>query len=89
MGPYHILLQYSKQMREQTAKVASDRKSHLHQWTGLKPEVCYTIPTPDRQQSKILLTIDKRGSKVARNSVLVAICRQSANKMAIVISNYF
>ena len=32
--------------------------------------------TLDRRRSKTLLTIEERGSKVARNSVFIAICRQ-------------
>ena len=32
---------------------------------------------PDRRQTKTLLTIDERGSKIARNGVLIAILRQS------------
>ena len=42
------------------------------------------MSTPDRQQSKTLLTIDERGSKVARNSVfdcqLLPVGRQIAIK---------
>ena len=30
------------------------------------------ISTPDSEQSKTLLSIDERGSKLARNSVLIA-----------------
>ena len=33
------------------------------------------VSTPDSEQSKTLLTIDERGSKLARNSVLIAKCR--------------
>ena len=32
------------------------------------------VSTPDSEQSKTLLTIDERGSKLARNSVLIAKC---------------
>ena len=33
------------------------------------------VSTPDSEQSKTLLTIDERGSKLARNSALIAKCR--------------
>ena len=33
--------------------------------------------TLDRRQSKMLLTINKRGSKIARNSVFIVICLQA------------
>ena len=33
------------------------------------------VSTPDSEQSKTLLTIDERGSKLARNSILIAKCR--------------
>ena len=33
------------------------------------------VSTPDSEQSKTLLTIDELGSKLARNSVLIAKCR--------------
>ena len=33
------------------------------------------VSTLDSEQSKTLLTIDERGSKLARNSVLIAKCR--------------
>ena len=33
------------------------------------------VSTPDSEQSKTLLTIDERGPKLARNSVLIAKCR--------------
>ena len=36
--------------------------------------------TPHMRQSKTLLTIDECGSKIARNSVSIAICRQSGDK---------
>ena len=39
-----------------------------------------TINTPDRWQSKTLLTMDERRSKITRNSVLIAICRQPGHK---------
>ena len=37
----------------------------------------HRISTPGRRQSK---PIDERGSKIARNSVSIAICRQSGDK---------
>ena len=37
------------------------------------------MTTPDTLQSKMLLTIDKRGSKIARNSVFIAICSHLGN----------
>ena len=38
------------------------------------------ITKPDRRQAKTLLTIDEQGSKIARNSVSISICRQSGDK---------
>ena len=43
--------------------------------------------TPDSEQSKTLLTIDERGSKLARNSILIAKCRLLIKKNY--DSNYF
>ena len=39
--------------------------------------------TPGRQQSKMLLTVDKRGSKIARNSVLDHPLSQVGRQIAI------
>ena len=38
------------------------------------------VLTPGSQQSKTLLTSDERGSILIRNSVLIAICRNSGDK---------
>ena len=50
-----------------------------------------TIFTPDRRQSKMLLTIDKRGSKITRNSVFNCHLSPVGRQMAIQnsVSNYF
>ena len=40
------------------------------------------IITPDRQQSKTLLTIDERGSKITRNSVFISIYGPTGKKKA-------
>ena len=39
------------------------------------------VPTPDRRQSKTLLTIDERGSKIARNKILDCHFRQSGEEL--------
>ena len=50
-----------------------------------------TVTTPDRRQSKTLLTIDERGSKIARTSVFGYHLTPVGRQMAIVnpVSNYF
>ena len=45
------------------------------------------VSTSDSEQSKTLLTIDERGSKLARNSVLIAKCRLF-DEARVVIKNY-
>ena len=50
------------------------------------------VSTPDSEQSKTLLTIDERGSKLARNSVLIAknvACSMSDGNKKNYDSNYF
>ena len=49
------------------------------------------ISTPDRLQSKMLLTIDERGSKIARNSVFDCHLSPVGRQMAIEnsVSNFF
>ena len=49
------------------------------------------VSTPDSEQSKTLLTIDERGSKLARNSVLIAMfcCLMSDGNKKNYDSNYF
>ena len=37
--------------------------------------------TPERRQSKTLLTIDERGSKTLETVFSIAICRQSGDKL--------
>ena len=56
----------------------------------------HTISTPDNWQLKLLLTIDERGSKIARNRVFdchlsqIAICRLTVtNGNQNNVSNYF
>ena len=39
--------------------------------------------TPDRRQSKMLLTIDERGAKIARNSVFYCYLSPVGGQMAI------
>ena len=52
---------------------------------------CDTIYTPDRRQSKTLLTIDERGSKIARNSVFDCHLSPVGRQMAVEnpVSNNF
>ena len=38
------------------------------------------IPTPDRRQSKMLITIDERGLKSIQTVFSIAICRHSGDK---------
>ena len=45
------------------------------------------VSTSDSEQSKTLLTIDERGSKLARNSVLIAKCRLF-DEARVVVKNY-
>ena len=45
------------------------------------------VSTSDSEQSKTLLTIDERGSKLAKNSVLIAKCRLF-DEARMVIKNY-
>ena len=75
---------------------SSDSMSHVVTFTisyaieGL-PEQWHTVVTPDRRQSKTLLIIAERGSKIAINSVfdyhLSPIGRQMAIENS--VSNYF
>ena len=47
------------------------------------------VSTPDSEQSKTLLTIDERGSKLARNSVLlqsVACSMSDGNKKTMILT---
>ena len=54
-------------------------------------ERTYSRYTPDRQQSKTLLTIDERGSKIDRNSVFDCHLSPVGRQMAIEnsVSDYF
>ena len=45
-----------------------------------KPVFWVSAHTPDSRQSKTLLTIDERGSRIANTVFSIAICRQSGDK---------
>ena len=73
-------------------------KGYFGNWCSLKSDAAYmyerlivNIDTPDRRQSKMLLTIVEHGSKITRNSVfdchLSPIRRQMAIKNS--VSNNF
>ena len=48
--------------------------------SGLLNAYPNSLNTPDRRQSKTILTIDKRGSKSLETVFSIAICRQSGDK---------
>ena len=61
------------------------------QTSALLWESKYSPSTLDRRQSKMLLTVDERRSKIARNSVFDCHLSPKWRQMAIenIVSNYF
>ena len=57
--------------------------SDLHKDTSCVIHNEYRIITPDRRQSKTVLTIDDHGSKLARNSVFDCYLSPVGRQMAI------
>ena len=53
---------------------------HSDQWIIWTPGYNKPYTTPYRRQSKTLLTIDERGSKIARYSFFIAICRPTGDE---------